>query len=246
MSALTLARRSLLALACAACLPVRAGSYEDFFVAVVRDDPGTINALLQRGFDPNTRDPKGQVGLTLALQNGSFKVFDALLQARGLQVDARNTQDESPLMIAALRGEFPGVVVLMVSAQDDPDIVRRALAYGAAGYVPKSLDLEGIRAALDAVLSGETWLPPALKSAVDAQPARDEDRDISSRLARLTPQQIRVLQLLAQGRLNKQIADTLGIQERTVKAHVSAIFERLGVRNRTQAGVLLGSLELGR
>ena len=75
MSALTLARRSLLALACAACLPVRAGSYEDFFVAVVRDDPGTINALLQRGFDPNTRDPKGQVGLTLALQNGSFKVF---------------------------------------------------------------------------------------------------------------------------------------------------------------------------
>lgn len=163
-----------------------------------------------------------------------------------LLLDLNMPGSQGLMGLAALRGEFPGVAVLMVSAQDDPDIVRRALAYGAAGYVPKSLDLNGIRAALDAVLSGETWLPPALKSAVDAQPTRHEDRDISNRLARLTPQQIRVLQLLAQGRLNKQIADTLGIQERTVKAHVSAIFERLGVRNRTQAGVLLSSLELGR
>lgn len=163
-----------------------------------------------------------------------------------LLLDLNMPGSQGLMGLATLRGEFPGVAILMVSAQDDPDIVRRALAYGAAGYVPKSLDLDGIRAALDAVLAGEIWLPPVLKAAVEAQPARSEDRDISSRLSRLTPQQIRVLQLLAQGRLNKQIADTLGIQERTVKAHVSAIFERLGVRNRTQAGVLLGSLELAR
>jgi DNA-binding NarL/FixJ family response regulator len=163
-----------------------------------------------------------------------------------LLLDLNMPGSQGLMGLAALRGEFPGVAVLMVSAQDDPAIVRRALAYGAAGYVPKSLDLDGIRTALDAVLSGEVWLPSALRIAVDAHPARHEDRDIAGRLARLTPQQIRVLQLLAQGRLNKQIADTLGIQERTVKAHVSAIFERLGVRNRTQAGVLLSSLELGR
>lgn len=146
--------------------------------------------------------------------------------------------------LAALRGEFPQVPVLMVSAQDDPAVIRRALAYGANGYVPKSLDLAGIRSALDTVLAGGTWLPPALRGPVEADPVDPQDRDVASRLARLTPQQVRVLQLLAQGRLNKQIADSLGIQERTVKAHVSAIFERLGVRNRTQAGVLLSSLEL--
>lgn len=173
-------------------------------------------------------------------QLGAHSEIDLLL------LDLHMPGSQGLMGLAALRGEFPGVAVLMVSAQDDPDVVRRALAYGAAGYVPKSLDLDGIREALDAVLAGGTWLPPALMRAVHAQPARDEDRDIAHRLARLTPQQIRVLQLLAQGRLNKQIADTLGIQERTVKAHVSAIFERLGVRNRTQAGVLLSSLELGR
>ena len=132
----------------------------------------------------------------------------------------------------------------MVSAQEDPAVIRRALAYGAVGYVPKSLDLEGIRAALDVVLDGGEWLPPSLRAAVESRALDPQDRDVASRLARLTPQQMRVLQLLAQGRLNKQIADSLGIQERTVKAHVSAIFERLGVRNRTQAGVLLGALEL--
>jgi DNA-binding NarL/FixJ family response regulator len=193
---------------------------------------------------------RGLEGSHVVLEADSLDAARAQLLAHPeidlLLLDLNMPGSQGLMGLAALRGEFPGVLVLMVSAQDDPDIVRRALAYGAAGYVPKSLDLEGIRAALDAVLSGETWLPPALKSAVEAQPAHDDDRDISSRLARLTPQQIRVLQLLAQGRLNKQIADTLGIQERTVKAHVSAIFERLGVRNRTQAGVLLGSLELGR
>jgi DNA-binding NarL/FixJ family response regulator len=161
-----------------------------------------------------------------------------------LLLDLHMPGSQGLMGLAALRGEFPGVPVLMVSAQDDAEVIRRALAYGAAGYVPKSLDLAGIRLALDAVLAGETYLPPALKARVDAHPARQEDREIAGRLARLTPQQIRVLQLLALGRLNKQIADSLGIQERTVKAHVSAIFERLGVRNRTQAGVLLSSLEL--
>ena len=73
------------------------------------------------------------------------------------------------------------------------------------------------------------------------QPAVDGAK---GQLATLSPQQFKVLTRVAEGRLNKQIADELGIQERTVKAHMSAIFEKLGVRNRTQAGVLLGSLSL--
>jgi DNA-binding NarL/FixJ family response regulator len=71
------------------------------------------------------------------------------------------------------------------------------------------------------------------------------DLQLAQKLASLTVQQFKVLRQVAEGRLNKQIADSLGVQERTIKAHLSAIFEKLGVRNRTQAGVLLSTLEVG-
>ena len=87
-------------------------------------------------------------------------------------------------------------------------------------------------------------MPPALREPVARAVADPGDRETAARLASLSPQQFKVLARVAEGRLNKQIADELGIQERTVKAHMSAIFEKLGVRNRTQAGVLLGSLAL--
>lgn len=146
--------------------------------------------------------------------------------------------------LAAVRGEFPNVAVVMISAHDDPATIRRALAYGAAGFIPKRAGLDELQTALHAVLDCEQWLPSALRADIAALPGTHEDKVLSARLATLTPQQFKVLTRVAEGRLNKQIADDLGIQERTVKAHVSAIFEKLGVRNRTQAGVLLRSLEL--
>ncbi|MCR6496126.1 LuxR C-terminal-related transcriptional regulator [Thermomonas sp. S9] len=87
-------------------------------------------------------------------------------------------------------------------------------------------------------------MPPALRTSVARAQSAPGDTDLAARLASLSPQQFRVLTLVADGLLNKQIADRLGVQERTVKAHLTAIFERLGVRNRTQAGVVLRSLEL--
>lgn len=147
--------------------------------------------------------------------------------------------------LAALRGQHPGVAVLVVSAHDEPRIVRRVLDHGAAGFIPKSASPVEIGEAIRSVLDCGTWLPPDLAEAVAALPADPADTDLASRLARLTEQQSRVLALLAEGLLNKQIADRLAIQERTVKAHVTAIFEKLKVRNRTQAGMLLKSLELG-
>ena len=90
-----------------------AGAYDDFFTAIIRDDGGAINALVRRGFDPNTRDPKGQVGLTLALREGSMKAFDALMKAPGIKVEARNAQDESPLMMAAIKGNLPAARALI-------------------------------------------------------------------------------------------------------------------------------------
>ncbi len=147
--------------------------------------------------------------------------------------------------LAALRGQHPGVAVLVVSAHDEPRIVRRVLDHGAAGFIPKSASTNEIGDAIRSVLDCGNWLPPGLADAVAALPADNADTDLASRLARLTEQQSRVLALLAEGLLNKQIADRLAIQERTVKAHVTAIFEKLGVRNRTQAGMLLRSLDLG-
>jgi len=146
--------------------------------------------------------------------------------------------------LATLRGQFPGVAVLVVSAHDEVRTVRRALDHGAAGFIPKSASPAEIGNAIRSVLDCGSWLPPALAQAIKALPADPSDIDLASRLARLTEQQYRVLALLGEGLLNKQIADRLTIQERTVKAHVTAIFEKLRVRNRTQAGLLLRSLDL--
>lgn len=90
-----------------------AGAFDDFFVAIVRDDGDGITALLRRGFDPNTRDQKGQVGLVLALKIESYKAFAALLASRKINVNARNAQDESPLMMAALKGQADIVKTLL-------------------------------------------------------------------------------------------------------------------------------------
>lgn len=146
--------------------------------------------------------------------------------------------------LATLRAEFPAVAVAMISAHEDATTIRRALALGAATYVPKRCDPATLADALQRVLDGNDELPPMLAAMLRGSQDNRGDGELAARLARLSPQQFRVLGLIADGLLNKQIADRLDIQERTVKAHVTAIFERLGVRNRTQAGVLLRSLEL--
>ncbi|KGI77374.1 response regulator transcription factor [Oleiagrimonas soli] len=146
--------------------------------------------------------------------------------------------------LAALRGQHPAVAVLVVSAHDEPRVIRRALDHGASGFISKSADPEQIANAIRTVLDCGQWVPPHLSDSVAATPSDPSDSELAARLARLTEQQYRVLGLLAEGLLNKQIADRLGIQERTVKAHATAIFEKLEVRNRTQAGVLLRSLDL--
>ena len=112
---MSLQRRSALAAVALGLVSARAwaGAYEDFFVAILRDDGDAVTALLRRGFDPNTRDPKGQVGLTMAVQNGANKAFAALLASRLVNVEARNAQDESPLMIAAIKGNVDAVKALI-------------------------------------------------------------------------------------------------------------------------------------
>ncbi|QKK03201.1 MAG: response regulator transcription factor [Pseudomonadota bacterium] len=146
--------------------------------------------------------------------------------------------------LASIRCHFPAVAVVVVSANEDPRVIRRALDHGAAGFIPKSSGLDELTQALDTVLGCQEWVPPHLARAVADIESDDEDLALAARFARLTPQQFRVLERVAEGRLNKQIADELGIQERTVKAHMSEIFSKLEVRNRTQAGIAYRRLEL--
>jgi DNA-binding NarL/FixJ family response regulator len=134
-----------------------------------------------------------------------------------------------------LRAEFSSVPVAIISANEEPRVMRLARELGAVGYIPKSAMPGEIRAALAALLAGETWHPAAL------EPRRaSEDRDAAfvAGLASLTPQQIRVLMMLSDGLLNKQIAYALDVTEGTVKAHVSAVLQKLGVENRTQAVIV--------
>ena len=146
--------------------------------------------------------------------------------------------------LAAIRAQFPAVAVVLVSANEDPRVVRRALDHGVAGYIPKSAGLGELRDAIRTVLACEQWLPPALRAAVARAQSAPEDMDLAARLASLTPQQFRVLTMVCEGLLNKQIAYELGVSEATVKAHVTAIFRKLGVQNRTQAVLAINALNI--
>lgn len=131
-----------------------------------------------------------------------------------------------------LRERFPILPVVMVSGAFDRAIVQEALAAGAAGFIPKSLKRSAIVDALHRVVSGEIYLPEVLG---ETTAPSGEEADIARRIDSLTPQQKTVLSHLVQGRLNKQIAHDLGVSMTTIKAHVSAILQKLGVLSRTQA-----------
>ena len=141
-----------------------------------------------------------------------------------------------------LRAQYPSVPVVVVSANDDPSVIRRCMDFGASGFIPKTLDVEGMRRAIESVLNGGVWTPPDID--LDAG-ADAESAELMARLTTLTPQQVRVLMMLSEGLLNKQIAYELSVSEATVKAHVSAILQKLGVESRTQAVIAAAKIEVG-
>jgi len=131
-----------------------------------------------------------------------------------------------------LRIQYANIPVVVVSANDNRCVMRRCIEIGAAGFIPKTTDLDTMRAAFATVLAGGLWVPPDLGPAESSDP---ETADILRRMASLTPQQMRVLMMLSEGLLNKQIAFELSVSEATIKAHVSAILQKLRVESRTQA-----------
>jgi DNA-binding NarL/FixJ family response regulator len=141
-----------------------------------------------------------------------------------------------------MRAQYPSVPVIVVSANDDPTAIRRCMGFGASGFIPKTLGVEAMRSAIRRVLDGGVWTPPDVDLAAGADA---ETSGLMARMATLTPQQVRVLMMLSEGLLNKQIAFQLGVSEATVKAHVSAILQKLGVESRTQAVIAAAKIEAG-
>lgn len=154
-----------------------------------------------------------------------------------LLLDLKLSDSEGMAGLSRIRAEYPAVPVAVVSASEEPPTVRRALALGASGFIPKSAGLPEMVAAIAAMLEGETWAP-------EVGPPAAEEADLEARIASLTPSQLRILEGLKAGRLNKQIAFDLGVTEATIKAHLTSVFRKLGVQNRTQAVILAQSLDL--
>lgn len=145
--------------------------------------------------------------------------------------------------LAYVQGHCGKMPVLVVSANEKTDIIQRALEFGARGFLPKSSSVTTILEAIQTVLQGDIWLPPA-HTGSRGLTLNQSEQQLMAGIASLTPQQYLVLTMLAEGLLNKQIAYELDVTEATIKAHMTAIFRKLGVRSRTQAVLAIGKLNL--
>ncbi len=172
--------------------------------------------------------------LTLIEQNSQLEIVFLDLHMPG---------NDGFTALSKLQNHHSDLLVVMVSSDESPEIMQKAIGFGAAAFIPKSADLSVIAEAVEQVLDGEIWLPQG----IDIEPSNEEtqkNKKLAAQLSQLTPQQYTVLSMIADGQLNKQIAYDLEIKETTVKKHVSAILEKLEVTNRTMAGLVFQQLKL--
>ncbi|MGR5066010.1 response regulator transcription factor [Photobacterium sp. DNB22_13_2] len=137
-----------------------------------------------------------------------------------------------------LRRQYPDLPIVVISASEEDSVIRQVRSHGAFGFIPKSSDMRALISSLNQVLDGEPVYPEGLGE------GSDEITELTDKIAALTPQQYKVLGMLSDGLLNKQIAYELNVSEATIKAHMTAIFRKLEVKNRTQAVILLQQMDI--
>jgi DNA-binding NarL/FixJ family response regulator len=197
---------------------------------IVADDHPLFRAAIKEALE-------AEQGETRFLEASSFESLQELVRAHK-EVDLVLLDLHMPGVsgfagLVYLCKRYPSVPVVIISANEDPVVIRRALEHGAAGFIPKSSSIETITRAIASVLMGEIWSPDTTHSELPGKVASEVE--MAERMAQLTPQQFKVLMMMSRGLLNKQIAYDLDVSEATVKAHVTAIMNKLGVSNRTQA-----------
>ena len=212
-----------------------AGDMTDYRFIIVDDHPlfrGALSQALGNAFAKAEVLEAGSLDELTELLGGAAEI-DLIL----LDLSMPGVHGVSGLLY--LRAQHPDIPVVVVSASDDPGTIRQCLDCGASGFIPKSQPVDCIRIAIRKILSGEVWLPADMDL---SSVAAGETAELVSRMSTLTPQQVRVLMMLGEGLLNKQIAFKLGVSEATIKAHVSAILQKLGVDSRTQAVIAISKI----
>lgn len=208
------------------------------FKIVIADDHPLFRSALRQALDnayPDTTWLEAESADSLQAQLDNDSMLDLII----LDLNMPGSHGYSTLI--HLRSHYPAIPVVVISAHEDTKTIAKAMHYGSCGFIPKSTSMEDLATALDAILQGETWLPAGLDLSKEDI---SEEGDFANRLAELTPQQYKVLQMFGEGLLNKQIAYDLDVSEATIKAHATAIFRKLNVRNRTQAVIALSQLEV--
>jgi len=215
-------------------------------VLLIDDHPLFREGLkgLLLGLEPSVQvEQAGSVDAAEALQG---QAFDLVL------MDLHMPGSQGMEALSRTKALFEASAVVVVSGDESPSTIQRAIQHGAAGYVPKTTDPSVTIQALRLVLAQGTYLPPeALRqpgSGVDAPPATPEPAPSSAHSPNwpqeLSPRQLAVLRCLLQGKPNKVIAREIGIAEGTVKAHLWAVYQLLGVNNRAQAMYRAHELQL--
>lgn len=153
-----------------------------------------------------------------------------------LDLDIPGAQGFNSLI--TVRRSYPDLGVVIISGFEDKETIHKAMSFGAAGFIPKSTPVPEMIVAIKEVLNGKLWTPDGEFNGNALVPSTDD------KIASLTPKQHKILLMFADGLLNKQIAYELGLSESTIKSHASTIFLKLGVRNRTQAVIMLNELQL--
>lgn len=206
------------------------------FTFVIADDHPLFRGALKQALG-------GMETASQILEAGDFDSVKSLIASNGdvylVLLDLTMPGASGLSGLIALRGIDSAVPIIVVSAHDDPVTIRRALELGASGFISKSASMDEIRQAVQTVLDGGVAIPEGIDLGEEGDA---EISDLINRLQTLTPQQTRVLGMLAEGLLNKQIAYELSVSEATIKAHVSAVLQKLGVDSRTQAVILLSRI----
>lgn len=171
------------------------------------------------------------------------QVMTELEQADGevdlVLLDLNMPGSQGVVGLMTVLAHWPTVAVAVVSGEEQDATIGRVMACGAVGFIPKSSPMGVIEDAVQAILDGATWVPPDRSGLLDGGLA---EQDMARRLASLSPQQLRVLQMIMEGKLNKHIAADLDLVEQTVKTHVSAILRKFGVHSRTQIVLAMANL----
>ena len=144
--------------------------------------------------------------------------------------------------LAYIRNNHESLPTVIVSAMDDPAVIGRSIQHGASGFIPKSSPIATLEEGIRAVLDGEVWVPEGID--LSSGELDSEEATIAAAISSLTPHQFRVLMMLGEGLLNKQIAFQLSVSEATIKAHVTAILRKMHVNNRTQAVLAVERLRI--